>query len=46
MREWSSLLTAASPLEIHVIEGGNHFLNASNPIEADGFVVDFLKGIQ
>jgi pimeloyl-ACP methyl ester carboxylesterase len=44
MQEWSALLTSATVLEKFVIEGGQHFLNASNP-ETDAMVGAFLKSV-
>lgn len=44
MREWSGELTKATGgAEIHVIEGGQHFLSASNPAELDPIVLAFLN---
>lgn len=43
MREWTADLTGAK-VEAHVIEGGQHFLSASNPKEVDPLVVAFLHG--
>jgi hypothetical protein len=42
-KEEIQLFTGSPDARLEVIQGGQHFLSASNPKEVYGFVVEFVK---
>jgi pimeloyl-ACP methyl ester carboxylesterase len=42
-KEEIELFTESPDAKLEIVQGGQHFLSASNPKEVNGFVVEFVK---